>query len=129
MKKLTKAEEEIMQVLWHLERGVVRDVMDKLPEPKPAYTTVSSIIRILETKGFVKHKAYGKTHEYFPVITKTEYSKVFLNSFVSDYFSNSYKKLVSFFAKEEDLSIDELNELKKIINDEMDKKKTDLKKK
>lgn len=123
MKKLTKAEEEIMQVLWQIERGIVRDIIDKMPEPKPAYTTVSTIIRILESKGFVNHKAYGKTHEYFPLITKDEYSKIYLNSFVSDYFSNSYKKLVSFFTKQENLSVKELNDLKQIIDEEIKKQK------
>lgn len=123
MKKLTKAEEEIMHVLWQIERGIVREIIDHLPEPKPAYTTVSTIIRILETKGFVNHKAYGKTHEYFPVISKDEYSKKFLNQFVSSYFSNSYKKLVSFFAQEENLSVKELNDLKQIIDEEIKKQK------
>jgi len=123
MKKLTKGEEEIMQVLWSIERGIVRDIIERLPDPKPAYTTVSTIIRILETKKFVNHKSYGKTHEYFPIVSKDEYSKQFLNSFVSDYFSNSYKKLVSFFTKEEKLSISELNDLKRIIDDEIEKQK------
>lgn len=123
MKKLTKAEEEIMHVLWQIERGIVRQIINHLPEPKPAYTTVSTIIRILETKGFVKHKAYGKTHEYFPVISKDEYSKTYLNQFVNNYFSNSYKKLVSFFAQEENLSVKELNELKNIIDEEIKKQK------
>lgn len=127
MKKLTKAEEEIMQVLWDIKRGIVRDIIKKLPDSKPAYTTVSTIIRILETKGFVDHKSYGKTHEYFPIVSKDEYSKQFLNNFVSDYFSNSYKKLVSFFAKEEKLSISDLNDLKKIIDNEIKKQEEDEK--
>lgn len=125
MKKLTKAEEEIMQVLWEIERGIVREIIEKLPEPKPAYTTVSTIIRILESKEFVDHKSYGKTHEYFPLVSKEDYSKQFLNNFVNDYFSNSYKKLVSFFTKEEKLSVSELNDLKKIIDEEIKKQKED----
>ncbi len=122
MKKLTKSEEEIMQILWNIKEGMVRDVIKHLPEPKPAYTTVSTIIRILESKGFVNHKAYGKTHVYFPLISKNAYSKTFLRNFVYDYFSNSYKNLVSFFTKEENLSIHELEELKKYIDQEIKKK-------
>lgn len=123
MKKLTKAEEEIMQALWEIKKGIIRDIMHRLPEPKPAYTTVSSIVRILEKKGFIDHKAYGKTHEYFPLINKQDYSKKYLKNFVSNYFSNSYKKLVSFFTHEEKLSLKELTELKEIIDKEIEKQK------
>ena len=105
MKKLTKAEEEIMQVLWEIKRGVVHDIIDNLSDSKPAYTTVSSIIRILEKKGFVGHKAYGKTHEYFPLIARQEYTNEYFRSFIDRYFSNSYKKFASFFTKQENLCI------------------------
>jgi BlaI family penicillinase repressor len=123
MKELTKAEEQVMQILWEIEKGFVKDVIDKLPEPKPAYNTISTIIRILEKKGFVEHKAYGKTHEYFPVVSKKEYTSKFLKGFVNNYFSSSYKQLVSFFAKEEKLSISEMEELKKMIEGEIEKQK------
>ncbi len=113
MKELTKAEEEIMQVLWKLEKAFVKDVIEELPEPKPAYNTVSTIVRILESKEFVGHEAFGKSHRYFPLITKDEYSKKFMRGFVSKYFSGSYQQLVSFFAKENDMSLGELEEVLK----------------
>ncbi len=123
MKSLTKAEEEIMQVLWDLERGFVKDVIEQLPEPKPAYNTVSTIVRILEKKGFVDHNAYGKTHEYFPLITKEEYSQKYLKNFVSGYFENSYKQLVSFFTRKENLSLKEIEDIMQILEREKQKKK------
>ena len=123
MKSLTKAEEEIMQVLWDLEKGFVKDIIEQLPEPKPAYNTVSTIVRILEKKGIVDHIAYGKTHEYFPLITKEEYSQKFLKNFVSGYFENSYKQLVSFFTRKENLSLKEIEDIMQILEQEKQKKK------
>ena len=123
MKQLTKAEEQIMQILWDLEKAFVKDIMVHLPEPKPAYNTVTTIVRIMERKGFVGYKAYGKTHEYYPLISKPEYTKKFLHGFVKDYFSNSYKQMVSFFAKEEKLSLSEMEEMRKLIEDEINKQK------
>ncbi|MEO9966857.1 MAG: BlaI/MecI/CopY family transcriptional regulator [Reichenbachiella sp.] len=111
MKELTKAEEHVMKVLWQIERGVVHDIIAKLPDPKPAYNTVSTIVRILETKGFVDHKAYGKTYEYFSIIAKKDYSKFYLSNFMDGYFGGSFKNLVSFFAEENELDINEINEL------------------
>lgn len=125
MKELTKAEEQIIQILWKIEKGFVKDIIEQLPEPKPAYNTVSTIIRILEKKGFVSHKAYGKTYEYYPLINKKEYTKVFFKNFIHNYFSNSFQQMVSFFAKEEDLSLTEMEEMKKIIEEEIKKQKTD----
>lgn len=125
MKKLTRAEEQIMQVLWELERGFIKDIMVHLPDPKPAYNTVSTIVRILEKKGFVGYKAYGNTHEYFPLIDKPEYTKKFLNYVVKDYFSNSYKQLVSFFADKENLSIEEMEEIRRMIDEEIKSKKNE----
>ncbi len=115
MKKLTKAEEQIMQVLWELEKGFVNDIVSQLPEPKPAYNTVSTIVRILEQKGFIAHKAYGRTHEYYPLVQKEDYSREYLNNFTQNYFSNSYKALASFFAQSETLSIKELEEIKLLV--------------
>lgn len=123
MKQLTKAEEQIMQILWKLEKAFIKDVMVYLPEPKPAYNTVSTIVRIMEKKGFVGYKAYGKTHEYFPLVSKPEYTKKFLRGFVKDYFSNSYKQMVSFFAKDEKLSLTEMEEMRKLIEEEINKQK------
>ena len=122
MNKLTKAEEQIMQILWKLEKAFIKDVLEHLPDPKPAYNTVSTIVRILEKKGFVGYKAYGNTHEYFPLVDKSEYTKKFLNYFVRDYFGNSYKQLVSFFANKEDLSIKEMEEMRKMIDEEIKSK-------
>lgn len=113
LKELTKAEEEVMQVLWKNKKGFVKDLLEEFPEPKPAYNTVSTIIRILETKGFVDHKAYGKTHEYFPLISKEEYSDFMMNEMMKNYFGNSVKKMVSFFAKNNKLSLKELDEILK----------------
>jgi predicted transcriptional regulator len=108
MKELTKAEDQVMHLLWKLEKGFVKDIIDEIPEPKPAYNTVSTIIRILETKGFVGHKAYGKTHEYFPLITKEKYTKFYLNNLIKGYFDGSFQNLVSFFAKENKMDVKEL---------------------
>ena len=119
MKKLTKAEEQIMQVLWELEKGFVNDIVSLLPEPKPAYNTVSTIVRILEQKGFIAHKAYGRTHEYFPLIKKEDYSREYLNNFTQNYFSNSYKALASFFANTENLSVKELEEIKVLVEEQI----------
>jgi BlaI family penicillinase repressor len=111
MKTLTPAEEQIMQVLWEIEQGFVKDILARLPEPKPAYNTVSTVVRILETKGFINHKAYGKTHEYFPVVSREEYLRFTMNSMVEGYFGGSFKNLVSFFVKEKDLKLSDLDEL------------------
>lgn len=122
MKKLTTAEEQIMQVLWQLEKAFVKDIVKELPidektGKEPAYNTVSTIIRILENKGFVSHKAYGKTHEYFPVISKETYSNMFLKNFMTDYFSGSFQKMVSFFVKQNDVDISEMEQLMKHLEE------------
>lgn len=123
MQELTKAQEEILQVLWELNEGVVTDVIDKLPEPKPAYNTVSTVIRVLEKKGYVIHKAYGKTHVYFPKVSKQEYRQHFFSSSLKGFFNNSVNQLVSFFVKQKKLSINELEELRKMIDKEIEKQK------
>ena len=103
LKELTKAEDQVMQILWALKNGFVKDIVEQMPEPKPAYNTISTIVRILEAKGFVDHKAYGKTHEYFPLISKEKYTKFYLNNMLKGYFNGSFQNLVSFFAKENKL--------------------------
>jgi predicted transcriptional regulator len=123
MNKLTKAEEEIMNVLWDIDKGFVKEIIEKLPEPKPAYNTVSTIIRILCTKGFVDHEDFGRSHRYYPLINKDEYKSKYLKNVVNRFFDNSYKNLVSFFSESDDLSLTELEELKKIIEKQMEKKK------
>jgi BlaI family penicillinase repressor len=111
LKELTKAEDQVMQILWKLQKGFVKDIIEEMPNPKPAYNTVSTIVRILETKGFVDHKAYGKTHEYFPLITKEKYTKFYLNNLIKGYFNGSFQNLVSFFAKENKMDIHDLEKL------------------
>ncbi len=122
MKQLTKAEEQIMQLLWDLKKAYVREILEKLPEPKPAYNTVSTIIRILEKKGFVGYTSFGKSHEYYPLVSKGSYRKSYFQGFVENYFGNSYKALTSFFANEQDLSIEELEELRNYLDKEIEKK-------
>jgi BlaI family transcriptional regulator, penicillinase repressor len=111
MKELTKAEDQVMQILWTLKKGFVKDIVEEMPEPKPAYNTISTIVRILETKGFIDHKAYGKTHEYFPIISKQKYTKFYLNNLIKGYFNGSFQNLVSFFAKENKLNSKEIEKL------------------
>src|ERR1700748_1324861 len=121
IKELTRAEEQIMQVLWQLEKGFVKDVIDQLPEPKPAYNTVSTIIRILETKGFVDHNAFGKSHEYFPVISKDQYQNFATDKLMSGYFDNSVKRMFSYFVKKEKIDLKEADEIMKLIERFKDK--------
>jgi predicted transcriptional regulator len=124
MRELTRAEEQVMQVLWKIKKGFVKDILEHFDDPKPAYNTVSTIVRILQGKGFVDHKAYGRTHEYFPRVSKDEYSKTHLSTFVNDYFSNSFGKMVSFFAKEKGISVKEMEEIMKIMETEMTRQKS-----
>ena len=123
MKELTRAEEEVMQILWKLERAFVKDIVEQFPEPRPAYNTISTIIRILEKKGVVSHKAYGNTFEYFPLIARDEYKKKFLKSFVRRYFGGSFPEMVSFFAGERDLSLEELEEIQARLREEIEAQK------
>lgn len=125
MKELTKAEEQVMQILWKIEKGFVKDIIDSMPKPKPAYNTVSTIVRILEKKGFVGHNAYGKTHEYYPLVSKKDYSGKFLKGFVKNYFGNSYRQMVSHFAREENLSIEEMESIINLLSNELKKQKQD----
>ena len=111
MKELTKAEDQIMQLLWKLEKAFVKDIIEQMPVPKPAYNTVSTIIRILEKKDFVGHNAYGKTHEYFPLVSRKDYTRSFMKNFMRNYFSGSFQEMVSFFAKEDKMSLSDLDEL------------------
>ena len=123
MEKLTNKEEEIMRVLWKLKKAFVKEVVAKLPIPKPHYNTISTIIRNMEEKGFVNHQAFGKTHQYYPAISKEEYRKMFMHKTIQNYFENSYKNVVSFLAKEEKISVDELKEIIKIIEKNQKNKK------
>ena len=109
--QLTKAEEQVMQILWEKEEGLVKDIRDSFSDPKPARNTVSTVLRILEKKGYVGHKAYGNVHLYFPLISKSNYSKSQLFGLLENYFNNSFPAMASFFAREKDLTVRELNEL------------------
>jgi predicted transcriptional regulator len=123
MKELTRAEEQIMQILWDLEKGFVKDVLEKFPEPKPAYNTVSTICRILVKKGFLDHRAYGNSHQYYPVIGREEYTKYYLNNFVGSYFGNSIEQLVSFFSKQNKVDIREAERIIELMKDIKEEKK------
>ena len=117
MKELTKAEDQIMHVLWTLKKAFVKDIIDQLPNPKPAYNTVSTIVRILERKGFVGYNAYGKTHEYFPLIAKEKYTQFYLNNLVKGYFGGSFQSLVSFFAEENKMNVNDIDQLVKQLEE------------
>lgn len=125
MKELTKAEDQVMQVLWKLEKGFVNDILEKFPEPKPAYNTISTIVRILEKKGFIGHKAYGKTHEYYPIVSKKEYTRKYFKGFMNSYFSNSYQALASFLTSDKNISIQELEQMKLLMEEEIAKQKSE----
>src|SRR5690606_7361908 len=115
LKELTRAEEQIMQELWELEQGFVRDIIDRLPEPKPAYNTVSTIVRILETKGFVGHENFGKSHRYYPLVPKEEYRTFATGKLLHGYFNNSARNMLSFFLEEQKLDIKDADELLNLL--------------
>ncbi|HWV29219.1 MAG TPA: BlaI/MecI/CopY family transcriptional regulator [Dyadobacter sp.] len=116
MEPITHSEENIMRILWDLGEGVVHDIIEKLPEPKPPYTTVSSIVRLLEKKGFIDHKAYGKTYVYFPAITREQYARRSFSDLMKHYFQGSPKHIVSFMMEENKLKPDEIDDLKQLID-------------
>lgn len=115
IRELTKAELQLMQLLWKREKAFVNDLIDDLPDPKPAYNTVSTIVRILEKKGFVSHNSYGKSYEYYPLIDKDLYLNSYMGNVLKSFFSNSLPDLVSFFSKKEGISLKEADEIAKII--------------
>ena len=117
MKKLTRKEEEVMKILWDLEKAFVKDIIAQYPDPKPHYNTISSLVRLLQEKGIVGYKQYGNTYEYFPLISKEDYRRPFMKQVVKDYFDNSYKNAVAFFVKEKGLSKEEMEELIKMIKE------------
>lgn len=115
--ELTRAELEIMQVLWSRGAVVVHDILDEMEEPKPAYNTVSTIVRILEKKGFVSHKAYGKTYEYFPLVTKDEYASRYMDTVLNNFFGGSVSRLVSFFTEHKSISVEETDAILKMLRE------------
>lgn len=121
---LTKAEERIMQILWKLEKGFIKDILEEFPEPKPPYNTISTIIRVLVKKEIVSYNSYGGSHQYYPLISKEKYRKGQLNKLVSDYFNNSFKQIVSFFSENKDINANEVDEVMKML-EEIKKQKED----
>ncbi len=115
LQELTRAELEIMQILWQLGHGFVNDILAELPEPKPAYNTVSTIVRILEKKNFVAHKAYGKSHEYYPTIERETYTANYMNSVLANFFGGSPSRLVSFLSSNKSISLEETDEIIKLL--------------
>ncbi|MBK3517060.1 BlaI/MecI/CopY family transcriptional regulator [Carboxylicivirga marina] len=123
MIELTKAEEQVMQYLWNIDKGFLKDIVEQYPEPKPAYTTVSTVVRVLVKKKAIGFNTYGKVNEYFPLIKKTAYSKRYMTNLVQNFFNNSQQQFASFFTKESDLSVSELEELKALIDQKISDKK------
>jgi predicted transcriptional regulator len=124
---LTKAEEQVMLILWEMGEGIVKEIRDQFKNPKPARNTVSTVIRVLEKKGFIGHKAYSNIHLYYPLVIKSEYSKSLLFTIVENYFDNSFPAMVSFYVREKDLSVRELEELLTDTKKAMKKKKKNKK--
>ena len=123
MKEITKAQEDILKALWEIREGAVSDVLDKLHEPKPAYNTVATVIKVLQKKGYVSHKTYGKTHVYFAVVSKRDYAQHLLRDTFKGLFNGSLNQMVSSFVKSKDISIQELEELKEMLEKEIQNKK------
>lgn len=115
-KELTRAEEEVMQHLWELQKGFVKEILERFPDPKPAYNTVSTLVRILEKKGFIGHESFGKSHRYYPIISKEQYAQYAANQLLSGYFSGSIGRMMSFFVKQESLSAKDLEEIQRLLN-------------
>ncbi|WP_276379947.1 BlaI/MecI/CopY family transcriptional regulator [Flavobacterium sp. H4147] len=122
MQKLTNKEEEIMHILWKLKKAFVKEIQAEITEDQPHYNTLSTIVRNLEEKGFVAHNAFGNTHQYYPIVTLEAYSKKYMKTAIDNYFNSSYKNMVSFFAKEEKISADELREILEMIENPKDKR-------
>lgn len=123
MKELTKSEEQVMQVIWKIGQGFANEIMTAFPEPKPAYNTVLTMVRILEKKGFVGHETFCKANRYFPLVSKEEYSQHSLKGLVSNYFNGSYTELVSAFTKKENFTMEQLQELKKMIEEAIEEER------
>jgi BlaI family transcriptional regulator, penicillinase repressor len=123
MKELTKAEEQVMQSLWKLKKGFLKDIVDQFPEPRPAYTTVSTVIRVLVKKQFIGYTSYGKINEYYPLISKSDYFGMQFKGNVKDYFNGSLTTFASFFASDKDLDLKELEEIRRIVEEQIQKRK------
>lgn len=126
-KELTKAELEIMKILWEGDKMFVNEILDKMPDPKPAYNTVSTFVRLLEKKGVVSHNSFGKSHQYYPLITKQQYTSTFMQGVMTNFFDNSLSQLFSFFSKNEELSIAEIEQIISLAKKAIDGSKQDNK--
>ena len=113
--ELTRAELELMQVIWKKEKVLVHDILDYLPEPKPAYNTVSTLVRVLEKKGFVGHKSYGKTYEYYPLVSKEDYTSRYMTGVLNNFFDGSLSRLVSFFSSNKSISVEETDKILEML--------------
>lgn len=123
MKEITKAQEDLLKALWEIREGAISDVLDILEDPKPAYNTVATVIKVLEKKGYVSHKTFGKTHVYYAVVSKKEYAQHLLKDTFKGLFNGSLNLMVSSFVKNKDVSLRELEELKEMLEKEIENKK------
>lgn len=124
MKELTKAEEQLMHFLWSLENAYLKDIVEQYPEPAPAYTTISTVVNVLVKKGFIGFETHGKSRKYHPLITKEKYTRQSMKGLMNNFFDNSAKKFASFFASQDDLSVEELQEIRKLIDDQIRNRKS-----
>ncbi|MEP0986669.1 BlaI/MecI/CopY family transcriptional regulator [Ekhidna sp.] len=124
MKELTKAEEQLMHYLWLLEKAYLKDIVEQYPDPAPAYTTISTVVNVLVKKGFIGFNTHGKSREYFPIISKEKYTQQSMNGLMSSFFDNSTKKFASFFTSQKDLSVEELREIRKLIDEQIAQRKS-----
>ncbi len=123
MKELTKAEEQVMQYIWKLEKAFLKDVVEQFPEPKPAYTTISTVIRVLVKKGFLTYNTYSKVHEYYPLISKGEYFRIHFKSIIRSFFNGSVANFASFFTEGEDITVSDLEKIRQLVEDKINKKR------
>ncbi len=124
MKELTKAEEQLMQYLWSLKKAYLKDIVEEYPEPAPAYTTISTVVNVLVKKGFIGFETHGKSREYYPLLSKEQYTRQSMNGLMSSFFDNSTKKFASFFASQDDLSVEELKEIRNLIDAQIAQRKS-----
>lgn len=125
MQELTKAEEQVMQSLWGINKGFLKDIVEQFPEPRPAYTTISTVIRVLVRKGFIAYNSYSKINEYYPLISKSEYAQNRLKGAVQNYFDGSVTRFASFFTDNNEVDLRELEEIQSLIQQEIDKRKSE----
>jgi predicted transcriptional regulator len=126
VKELTRAEEQVMRYLWRIKSGFLKQIIEQFPEPKPAYTTVSTVIRVLVKKGFIGYRTFGKTHQYYPLVSRDRYFKNHFKTLVKNYFSDSPQRFVSFFTEKGNLDLTELEEMKIIIEEQIKKKRAEV---